>query len=157
MTDNEFERFMEHISDLFVSKVETTSTQLGRWKFMLADLEGTAVSYAEGMYALRALAADGQRFMPVPGEVLGKVKAQRGEGGVVAIDDKLAKRRFQQHFTTTARTYGRDLAVAFHDPHGRLKDWRPRVQGSGPSNTAGRQQLIELGALEGAGRTKDAA
>lgn len=148
MTDEEFIKFTEHLNGLFVAKDAMSDVQLGRWKFMLANLDGEAVTYREGMYALRAVASDGQRYLPVPGEVLAKVRASRAEGGVVVVDDRAARSRFADVFSRTALAYGRDMAVAFHDPHGEFKDWRPQTgKLGGPTHPGGREQLKKLGAL----------
>jgi hypothetical protein len=148
MTDEDFIKFIEHLQGLFVAKDAMSDVQLSRWKFMLADLDGQGVTYREGMYALREIAADGQKFVPVPGEVLAKVRASRSDGGVEVVDERTARSRFAGQFRATALAYGREFAIAFHDPHGEFKDWRPQTgQLGGPTHPGGIEQLKKLGAL----------
>jgi len=148
MTDDEFIKFVDHLEGMFVSKDAMSEVQLSRWKFMLADLDGEAVTYREGMYALRGVAADGQRYLPVPGEVLAKVRDGRSEGGVRVADERTARARFADVFSRTALAFGRDMAIAFHDPHGQFVDWRPQTgKLGGPTHPGGREQLKKLGAL----------
>ena len=148
MTETEFLKFIEHLEGAFVLKESMNDVQLGRWKFMLGDLDGQPVTYREAMYALRAVAADGQRYLPVPGELLTKVRESRIEGGVQVVDERAARDRFSRVFTATARAYGREMAVAFHDPHGEFKDWRPQTAHLGsPTHPGGVEQLKKLGAM----------
>lgn len=93
--------------------------------------------------AVMKLIEQGQEFRPNPAQVMRVADVE------VELSPAQERARWQRRFLATADLYGRDIAIAFHDPHGRFMDWRLRGGGGEPSHPGGRRQLIELGALDG--------
>jgi hypothetical protein len=115
-------------------------------RFMLGELDGEQVSYNEAMFAIRRLAGEGMRFRPKPGEILGAVRSVRGVKSSVA---PVRRAEWVRQLESIAGVYGREMALAFHDPHGLRSKWVPKQLPGRDREQFGRARklMVELGAM----------